>query len=109
MKCFICGKEVSKDDLRAHLAEHLGIELHDGKVEGKPQETLPARRIEGVPSKLPAVTPTPKLPLEAEPTSIAKKRYLTGQEIINLIHNTNKQFPPKEVGECPLTKTGEEP
>jgi hypothetical protein len=36
-----------------------------------------------------------------------KKRYLQADEILNLMQNTNKQFPPKETPECPLTKGAE--
>ena len=35
------------------------------------------------------------------------KRYLEADEILNVLHNANKRFPPKTVQGCPLTKENE--
>jgi hypothetical protein len=35
------------------------------------------------------------------------KRYLNSDEILDVMHNANKHYPPKEIGECPITKEAE--
>ena len=102
--CIWCGTQISDDQIKKHIAEeHLGMTCTEGaktaninanKPETEPPEIpqIPPAKTTEEPEKAQLTektqtTDTPPLPVEN------KRRFLSGQEILNLIHNTDTQIP----------------
>jgi hypothetical protein len=114
VKCIFCSREISEDKIKDHLAEeHLGVHFTNGAPPAlDPQQQAPQKPY--VKTTEPTDTPKTQLTQKQQkpdppplPLEKPKKRYLNAQEIMNLLQNTNKQFPTKEVPGCPLTKENE--
>jgi hypothetical protein len=111
MKCIWCGEEIPDDAIKQHIAEkHLGIK------NATPLQVAPTFMIAPKTTTLnttdkPEQQLTEKEQIKEIPKLLnsekPKKRYLKGDEIITLLHNTNKQFLNNEVSGCPLTKENE--
>jgi hypothetical protein len=127
VRCIWCGEEIEDDKIREHIAEkHLGIHFTNGT---SPADIKLQSMTEPEPQKAPEPQQSAMSHNNAQRNTVShnvtshdisheiishvaeqpkpKKRYLNAEEILGLIQNTNKQFPPKEIPECPLTKEGE--
>jgi len=105
MRCIWCQQDFPEEEIEKHIAEkHIGIHFTEGAkpTDIDPQQETPKEKqnqnVEGIEKrkKVEKVENkenkhTPPLPLENP-----KKHYLNAQEILNLIGNTNMQFPRKD-------------
>lgn len=111
MKCILCGKEVVDAEIKNHLSVHLGIPVKEKTIQEHPTPTaavkveakqaIPVETGQTTKQPDPPQTPQPQQQpqQQPEPEPKPKKRYLNAEEILDVLHKTDMQFPLKQPSE----------